>query len=222
MPPLALVLDLDGTLVDSLPDIQTALARTLDAWGRRPVGLGELRALLGDGAGVLTARAVAATGDPLPPAEQERFLASFLERYAMAGTATTRPFPGVPETLAALRAAGHRLGVCTNKPHAASVAMLRNLGLAPLVHAVLGGDAATRCKPDPAHLRETIAAMDGAALPAVMVGDTAPDAEVARRAGVPFVLAAYGYRRPQDGVLAADAAIASFAELPAALAALRA
>ncbi|MFH1462777.1 MAG: phosphoglycolate phosphatase [Pseudomonadota bacterium] len=214
---LALVLDLDGTLLDSLPDIHAAMTSALAAWDRPPVPIAALRAMLGDGAPVLAGRALAATGGHLPPEQEAAFARHFMRTYDANSTATTQPFPGVVETLALLKGQGHRLGVCTNKPHAPSLVMVQTLGLAPFFDAVLGGDALANCKPHPDHLWATVRAMGAQGWPAVMVGDTRPDAEVARRADVPFVLAAYGYARPQDGELAADAVIASFAELPGVL-----
>jgi len=211
---LALVLDLDGTLIDSLPDIHAAMTAALAAWGRPPVPVPDLRAMLGDGAPILAGRALKAAGPPLPPDEEAAFARHFMRTYDANSAVRTHPFAGVRETLALLRAQGHRLGVCTNKPHGASQALVQRLGLAPLLDAVVGGDALPDCKPHPAHLWATVRAMGAEGWPAVMVGDTAPDAEVARRAGVPFVLAAYGYARPQDGTLAADAVITRFAELP--------
>ena len=214
---LALVLDLDGTLLHSLPDIHAAMTAALAAWGRPPVPERDLRAMLGDGAPVLAGRALRASGPPLPPDEEAAFARHFMRTYDANSAVRTQPFPGVGETLARLRAQGHRLGVCTNKPHGASLALVERLGLAPLLDAVVGGDALPTCKPHPEHLWATVRAMGAVGWSPVMVGDTAPDAEVARRAKVPFVLAAYGYARPQDGQLAADAVIASFAELPGVL-----
>ncbi len=217
IPPLALVLDLDGTLVDSLPDIQASLSATLQAAGRRAVSLAEARAMLGDGAETLVARAFALTGAPSTPAERAAFLDRFLAHYEAHSAVTTRRFPGVEATLAQLAADGHRLGICSNKPHAASVALVERLGLDALVHAVVGGDAIPQRKPDPEHLWETVRRMGGEGRPVVMVGDSRPDAAVAANAGVPFVLARYGYHRVPIAELPHDATIAEFGALPAVL-----
>ncbi len=218
IPPLALVLDLDGTLLDSLPDIRRSLCTTLQRVGRRPVELAEVRAMLGDGAERLVARAFTLTGQRGDEAERQAFLRRFLEDYEAHAADTTRCFPGVPTTLTRLRRAGHRLGICTNKPHQASLELVRALGLHQRVDAVLGGDLLPQRKPDPEHLWATVRAMGAEGRPVVMVGDSRPDAEVARRAGVPFVLATYGYHRVPIHELGADAVIDHFDQLPEVLA----
>ncbi len=217
IPPLGLVLDLDGTLVDSLPDIQISLCHALAQLGRRGVDLHEARSMLGDGAEVLAARALALTGGPFPGHTPQRLLAIFLDHYERHSADTTRCFEGVEQTLEVLAGQGHRLGICTNKPHQATVDLLRVLGLTPRLHAVLGGDLLPVRKPDPEHLWATVRAMGARGLPAVMVGDSEPDAAVAERAGVPFVLAAYGYARAPLDQLRADAVIQRFDQLPDAL-----
>jgi len=217
IPPLALVLDLDGTLVDSLPDIQAALSHTLQQANRRPVSLVEARSMLGDGAATLVARALALTGDPGTGLERAAFLELFLAHYEAHSAVTTRCFPGVESTLHRLAADGHRLGVCSNKPHAASVALVEQLGLDRLVHAVLGGDAIPQRKPDPEHLWATVRRMGAEGRPVVMVGDSRPDAAVAQNAGVPFVLASYGYHRVPVAELPHDTLIDRFDRLPEVL-----
>jgi len=215
--PLALVLDLDGTLVDSLPDLVASLSSTLVAHGRPSVNRAQLRSMLGDGAEVLVQRAFALTGDPGVPLERSRFLAAFLEHYQAHSADRSSCFEGVHDTLAQLRADGHRLGVCSNKPHKACIDLVAAMGLGDAVDAVLGGDALPQRKPDPAHLWATVRAMGAEGRPVVMVGDSAPDAEVATNAGVPFVLAAYGYHRVPLDQLRADAIIERFDELPGVL-----
>jgi phosphoglycolate phosphatase len=218
IPPLALVLDLDGTLVDSLPDIRASLSLQLEAVGRRPVSLDETRLMLGDGAELLVQRALALTGEQGSERQRRDFLQRFLAHYEAHAAVTTRCFPGVEHTLDLLRRGGHRLGVCSNKPHGASVALLRRLGLEDRLHAALGGDAVAQKKPHPAHLWATVRAMGAEGLPVVMVGDSAPDAEVAHRAGVPFVAASYGYHRGETiDELEADAVIHRFDALPEVL-----
>ncbi|MFT4047545.1 MAG: HAD-IA family hydrolase [Solimonas sp.] len=138
--------------------------------------------------------------------------------YLAAPAARTRPYPGVPETLAALRADGWRLAVCTNKPRAVSIAILDALGLAPLFGAVIGGDSTPARKPDPRPLRAALAAIGIDATRAVMIGDGAHDAEAAAAAGVAFVGVDYGYGAAGLGALRPRPRIISrFADLPAAL-----
>jgi phosphoglycolate phosphatase len=217
IPPLALVLDLDGTLVDSLPDIQLCLNQALETFGRRPVALDEVRAMLGDGASILMGRALARTGAPGDDAEIQALLESFLPHYEAQGAANTRCYPGVEATLDRLAAQGHRLGICSNKPHKATEDLLASLGMRHRFQAVFGGDALPWRKPDPRHLHATVDAMGAADRPVVMVGDSGPDAQVAANAGVPFVLAAYGYYRAPLDQIPAAAVIQAFTELPDAL-----
>jgi phosphoglycolate phosphatase len=217
IPPLSLVLDLDGTLVDSLPDIRASLSHILQVRGRRAVSMAEARTMLGDGAERLVDRALSLTGAPLGPAQQGAFLRDFLTHYARHSADTTACFPGAEATLARLAADGHLLGVCTNKPHQPTLILLAALGLAGRFDAVLGGDHGPHRKPHPGHLWRTVDLMGGRQRPVVMVGDSLPDAEVARRAGVPFVLAAYGYAREPLELLRPDAIIERFDDLPGVL-----
>ena len=217
IPPLALVLDLDGTLVDSLPDIQRSLSLALAQVGLRGLSRAETRAMLGDGAERLVARALKLTGGPDSAKARQGLLERFLAHYEHHSTETSRCFAGVEATLEVLARQGHRLGVCTNKPHRATLRMLQTLGLEERFHAVLGGDLLPIRKPDPEHLWATVRAMGGQGRPVVMVGDCAPDAQVAQRAGVPFVLAAYGYARVPLEQLQADAVFQRFDQLPRVL-----
>ncbi len=215
--PLALVLDLDGTLVDSLPDLVASLSHTLRIHGRPGVNRAQLRSMLGDGAELLVQRAFAATGNSGTAGERSLFLVDFLAHYQAHSADHSRCFEGVRETLAQLRADGHKLGVCSNKPHQACLDLVAAMGLGDAVDAVLGGDALPQRKPDPEHLWATVRAMDAQGRPVVMVGDSAPDARVAQNAGVPFVLAAYGYHRVPLDQLPSDAVIGRFDELPGVL-----
>jgi phosphoglycolate phosphatase len=219
----AIVFDLDGTLIDSAPDLQAALNRVLEGIGRRPLELAEATRMIGDGVNKLVERALAATGG-VPAAGAVADLAGwvshFVDEYKGRGTELTRPYPGVEATLALLKAKGYRLGVCTNKPHAASEEVLAMLGLAPLFDAVLGGGALPEAerKPDPRHLLRVIEALGATPAEAVMVGDLPNDVNMARAAGVPVVFCAFGYH-PGDGAeLAPEATIERFDALPAALA----
>lgn len=187
-----LVLDLDGTLVDSLPDLSASLNRVLAARGLAPLAEATVRPMVGDGAPLLVARAFAARG-AAPDADA---LPDFLADYTAHATAATRPFPGIPEALHALVASGWRLAVCTNKPERPARALLAALGLAPLLAAIGGGDSFATRKPDPGHLLATLAAAGGQPGAAVMVGDHRNDVAAAQGAGLPCIFAGWGYGPP--------------------------
>jgi phosphoglycolate phosphatase len=209
-----LIFDLDGTLVDSVPDLRAALNELLRERGRPPLSPVEVRHMVGDGVPALVAKGLAASG---ANASDRTALPRFLELYEANATRLTRPYPGVPETLAALRQRGYGTAVCTNKPQRATVAVLQGLGLAPLFDGVAGGDRFPVRKPDPGHLLRLIAELSGEPERAAMVGDNENDAAAARGAVLPLVLVRYGYSRCDPATLAADALLDRFSELPAAL-----
>lgn len=207
----AVVFDLDGTLIDSAPDIQQAANAVLAAEGLPPITAEETRRFIGNGAGVFVARIMAAAGRDPEPAAHARLLDGFLARYESA-VHLTRVYPGVGGALAALQAAGHRLAICTNKPAGPARAVLAHLGLAPVFEAVVGGDSLPVRKPDPAPLLQAVGELG--AIPAVYVGDSEVDAETAARAGLPFALYTEGYRKTPVDALPHDARFDSFAALP--------
>ncbi len=216
--PPALLFDLDGTLVDTAPDLAAATDHVLEAFGRPPVGLAQVRQMVGDGALALIRRGFAASG---PPADDETMAAGhrlFLAYYGDNVANTSRPFPGVVDTLEKLRTAGHAMAVCTNKPHRLSVMLLEQLDLLRFFGAVVGGDSLAMRKPDPGHVTGTLAALgDRAGDGAVMVGDSMNDVAAARGAGIPVVAVSFGYTTIPPGQLGADRLIDDFADLPAAL-----
>ena len=145
-----LVFDLDGTLVDSAPDLRAALNEMLRERGRPPLSLPQVKHMIGDGAAALVARALAASGSDL--ADAASALPRFIELYEAEAVRLTRPYPAVPETLAALRRRGYRMAICTNKPQHATIAVLEGLGLSALFDGIAGGDSFVVRKPDPGHL----------------------------------------------------------------------
>jgi phosphoglycolate phosphatase len=204
-----LVFDLDGTLIDSVPDLAAALNRLMAARGLAGFGLPEVSAMVGDGAAVLVQRALAARDRPADEAAVDAFVADYTAHAAEA----TRPFPGVMETLPGLVASGWRLAVCTNKPVAAAHEVLRALGLDGFFAAVGGGDSYPVHKPDPAHLLATLREAGGDAARSVMVGDHRNDVAAANGAGLPCIFAAWGYGPRAMGAAAAMVA-ERFADVP--------
>ena len=187
-----LVFDLDGTLIDSVPDLTDALNRTLAAHDRAPFTPADIAPMVGDGAGVLLRRACAARGWQA----SEAMVADYIADYTAHAAEKTRPYPGIPEALATLRDQGWRMAVCTNKPAAAAEAVLAALGLAGFFAALGGGDSFAARKPDPAHLLGTIARAGGWPARSVMLGDHANDIHAAAGAGVACLFAGWGYGTP--------------------------
>lgn len=187
-----LVFDLDGTLVDTLPDLTAALNRLLPARGLRPVTPEEARGMVGDGVAALVRRALARAGDPDPP-DAESVIARFTEDYTAHAAECSRLFPQVPETLERLAAQGWALAVCTNKPGMAARRLLDASGVLRHFAALGAGDSFAVRKPDPRHLTATIEAAGGDLAQAVMVGDHRNDIAAARGAGLPAIFAGWGY-----------------------------
>lgn len=213
--PGTLLFDLDGTLVDSLPDLTQALNAVLGEAGLPAASLELSRRYVGDGARLMLERGFAAHGAAVPEWGLERFLASYEQHLA----AATLPYPGTVETLVRLAEAGWRLAVCTNKTERHSRMVLRGLGLLPLFAAVAGGDTWPERKPDGRHLTRTLERMGAPRAGAVMVGDSVNDVLAARDAGLPVIVVGFGYG--DAATLGADRVIQSMADLPAALASLR-
>lgn len=214
----AIVFDLDGTLVDTAPDLHGALAHVLADSGRRTVTLDDVRNIVGDGARAMLERGFAATGGPLEGTAFEAAFQLFLRHYGANVARLSRTFEGVEEVLAGLQEAGAALGVCTNKPQALTEALLEELALDAHFGAVVGGDALPVRKPDPAHLTATLERLSRGGAPAVMVGDSRNDVAAARGAGLPVVLVSFGYTSVPVADLGADIVIDHFRDLPAALA----
>jgi len=216
-----ILFDLDGTLVDTAPDLAGALDHALRGQGRQPIGLDAVRDMVGDGAVALVERGLEATGGITSPKQFKAAVDSFFEYYATNLAATSRPFPGVVDCLQALRQDGYRLAVCTNKIESFSRSLLEQLTLSPLFDAVVGGDTLPVRKPDPGHITGTIAKVGSDIDWAAMVGDSANDINAAKAAGLPNVLVSFGYTRIPPAELGADRLINHFDELRAALDALQ-
>jgi phosphoglycolate phosphatase len=206
--PRLVVFDLDGTLVDSAPDIHAALDRLVMGQGRPGFTRPEVTAMIGDGVRVLVERAAAARDI----AFSETLLARFTADYTARAAEATALFPGIAAALDGLAAAGWALAVCTNKPAAATAALLGALGLAGRFAAVGGGDSFPVRKPDPGHLLGTLRQAGGDPAGAVMIGDHRNDVLAAQGAGLPCIFAGWGY-----GTAAMAAGAAATAATPADL-----
>jgi len=210
------VFDLDGTLVDTAPDLVGALNEILRQERLPPLPLEAARNLIGHGARRLLERGFEAAGTPLPAHREGELFDRFIAHYRAHIADESRPFPGAAPALQALIAEGARLAICTNKPTDLATALLEALDLQRLFAAVVGPDAARARKPDPRHLAAAVAAAGGALDRTVMVGDASTDAEAARGAGVPLVLVSFGYTEIAPAELAPDVLIGRFEELPGA------
>jgi phosphoglycolate phosphatase len=187
-----LVLDLDGTLVDSLPDLTAAINRLMAARGLTGFPPEALRPMIGDGTAKLVERSLAARGQKPQSGDLDAFTADYTAHVAVA----TRAFPGVEETLGVLKSAGWQFAICTNKRVAATRSLLEALGMAHWFAAIGGGDSFPVRKPNPAHLLATLKEADGTATRAIMVGDHANDIAAAHGAGMASIFAAWGYGAP--------------------------
>src|SRR6185312_4071870 len=170
MPPCLIVFDLDGTLIDSAADLAAAINRMLADFGCEPLGTAEVRRMIGDGVAMLVARALAARR--CEQTDAALAAAVFMRHYESDATSLTTAFPGVPEALQALRAAGLPLAVCTNKPERITAGILEELGLAGYFSRVIGGDSLPFRKPDPRVLSTLVEAFAAAPQSSRLVGDS--------------------------------------------------
>ena len=203
------VFDLDGTLIDSAPDIHAIANGILASEGAAPITFEQARSFIGNGVSVFVEKMCAATG--IPVSRHERLLAEFVRRYDDA-VHLTRPYPGVREALTQLGNAGHHLGICTNKPIRPCLSVLQHLNLDSFFMTVIGGDSLALRKPDPAPLEAAFIGLpDG---PEIYVGDSEVDAETAHRASVPFLLFSGGYRKAPVEKLPHTAVFHKYQDMP--------
>ncbi|MBV7256814.1 phosphoglycolate phosphatase [Pacificimonas sp. WHA3] len=210
-----IVFDLDGTLVDTAPDLAGAMNAVLRHFGRSEVSTDAVRRMVGHGARRTMAEGLRLTGGGTD-AMLDEGQPIFLDHYGRNICVESRPFDGVESVLDRL-AADAALAVCTNKPVALAEKLIASLGWGDRFAAILGGDSLPVRKPDAAPLYEVIARSGGDPARAAMIGDSSSDMGAARAANIPSVLVSYGYLDAPVADLRADAVIAHFAELPAAL-----
>ena len=186
----SVIFDLDGTLVDTADDLTASLNHALVRMGRAAVPEESVRAMVGHGARKLLERGLAATGE-MTPALVEEGVPLFLSYYAEHICDRSRPFPGAAKALEELESRGLKLAICTNKPEALALLLLRALGWEGRFRAVKGADSQPWRKPDPRHLTGTLEAAGGRAC--IFVGDSRTDADTAVAAGAPLVMVSFGY-----------------------------
>ncbi|MET0675631.1 MAG: HAD-IA family hydrolase [Bradyrhizobium sp.] len=215
-----IVFDLDGTLVDTAPDLIGALNHVLAREGLSPLPLASARNMIGAGARKLLERGLEAEGRFVSVDEMNRLTADFIAYYAENIAVESRPFAGLELALDELAARGCRFAVCTNKLEWLSKRLLDALGLSPRFAAICGADTFGVAKPDPAILRQTILQAGGELATSVMVGDAGTDVGAARRAGVPVIGCTFGYTDIPIAELHPDGLIDHMKELPAAIEAL--
>jgi phosphoglycolate phosphatase len=216
-PSRTVVFDLDGTLVDTAPDLINALNFILDREGLPAVPLKSARNMIGAGARKLLERGLEIDGRDVSSGDLDRLTRDFIDYYAAHIADESRPFEGLEAALDDLSAGGCRFAVCTNKLEWLSKLLLDELGLSSRFSAICGADTFGVAKPDPAILQQTVARAGGHLASTIMVGDAGPDIGVARRAGVPVIGVEFGYTEVPIADLKPDRLIGQMRELPAAV-----
>lgn len=210
---IALIFDLDGTLLDSIPDLAAAANLVLTSVFRAPMDVAEVQSFVGNGVPALVRCVMEARN--LPPSMHQDLTAQFLEHYNAAPIRLSKPFPGVVEQLDRLVSAGAKLGLCTNKPELATRAILRDLGWDTIMSAVVTGNTLPERKPDPRPLLHAAGMMN--CQHNIFVGDSEVDAATAQAAGMPLLLFEGGYRKTPVEDLYHSASFPSFSQMEAAL-----
>lgn len=205
-----IIFDLDGTLVDTAPDLSNTLNHLLKRHGLSPIDPRTIRTMVGQGARKLLERGFEASGVTLEGTEMDDLVDAFIAHYGANIAIDSRPFPGAQALLEQLKAQEAILGVCTNKREDLSVALLQALSLDKYFSAVVGADTLDVRKPHPGHLTGTIARAGGDPCRALMIGDSATDIRTAQAAGIPVVAVSFGYSDPHFENLTPDAVIDHF------------
>src|SRR6516164_4420497 len=214
-----IVFDLDGTLIDTAPDLISTLNLVLAGEGLPPMAYDDARRLIGGGARRMIERALLAQGRHPTSGDFDRIFRVFIDHYSAHIADHSRPFPELDNVLNRLAADGFRLAVCTNKLEWLSLRLLDTLNLSRYFAAICGQDTFGIQKPDPQMLRLTIRRAGGEVRRTIMVGDSMIDVRTARAANVPIIAVAFGYSEVAPETLNADRLVTSFIELPHAIAA---
>ena len=208
-----LVFDLDGTLVDTAPDLIASLNHCLASAGMEPAERETMGFHVGLGSRSLIERAYALRSRTLPAEELDRLSQVFLRHYTEKIPGNSKPYPGVLEAIERHRAEGFRFAICTNKPEALAVKLVEALGMLPLFSAICGADTFPFRKPDPRHLTETILRAGGTPDSSVMVGDSRTDIDTAKAASIPVVAVDFGYTDRHVREFEPSAVISRYEEL---------
>jgi phosphoglycolate phosphatase len=212
-----IVFDLDGTLVDTAPDLVDTLNTIFIRESFQPLVYEDARNFVGGGARAMIERALQAKGHTLSPKKLDQLFSEFIAHYSEHLADRSRPFPGLTGALDVLAARGCQFAVCTNKLEALSVRLLDKLQLSDRFVAVCGQDTFGIQKPDPEVLRRTVSAAGGRLEEAVMIGDSITDIKTARAAGVPVIAVDFGYSERPIAEFRPDQVIGHFEELPASI-----
>ncbi len=212
-----IVFDLDGTLVDTAPDLIDSLNVLFAREGLTPIAIDQGRVLIGGGVKRLIERGLSLQGRTFKPADIDDLFRDYVAYYAEHIADRSRAFPGVESALDTLARRGDRFAVCTNKLAWLSVRLLDALGLSPRFAAICGQDTFGIQKPDPEILRRTVQAAGGALEAALMVGDSGTDIMAARAAGIPVVAVDFGYTEVPVAAFKPDRIISHFDALPGAV-----
>lgn len=213
--------DLDGTLVDTAPDLLGALNHVLTDAGLRPVDLPTVATLIGSGARAMMEKGFGIQDITLPAAEMDAAFEKFIAYYVANIAVGSRPFEGCVPALDTLLEAGATLCVCTNKRQDLSEQLIGELGITSRFAAILGADRATNKKPHADHVFEAVRAAGGDPARALFVGDSRTDERAARNAGLPFVFVTFGYEQETVEEIAPDVTIGHYSELFPALSVLK-
>ncbi len=213
-----LIFDLDGTLVETAPDLVATLNVVFEREGLPSVPYAEARTMIGGGARAMLTHGLNQNGRVITPEKLEQLFADFVAHYTDHVADLSTPFPGLGDALDTLSARGHRFAVCTNKFEKQSVMLLDALKLSARFDAICGQDTFGMAKPDPEILRRTIAAAGGEVGRAIMVGDSETDILTARAAGIPVVAVDFGYSEKPVAEYKPDRLISHFAQLPSEIA----
>ncbi len=208
-----LVFDLDGTLIDTAPDILGTLDDILTREGIPLLPHEEALAFIGIGSRAMLERALVKSGEAAGGPRLDALFKDFLTHYATRLAVKSRPFPGAVDALTMLKAQGFKVAICTNKMEQHSLSLIDQIGLAPMFDAICGRDTFEFCKPDGRHISATVARAGGDVKRAIMIGDTITDFHAARNAGVPSIGVRFGYSETPIDDLGPTEIIESFDEL---------